>query len=224
MNIVIFQYCLQCISNGSSSNSESKPSAFEKSSDHFCSMIISVFLIAATATVILLLLTTHKHIPRRISFSRVPSVLSICAGSSREFNSGERTQAIRELIDVTITITKNVTWTYALALRCDNMNVHREEEPSLVDRKIIFIALFLQLTSSDTSICEDHIDIEDLGADEALLFVKFFRWADHFNCVLKLIKQRQGADYATEWYAEKKMNCFYVICDHSLWIEIKSCV
>ncbi|XP_022699638.1 uncharacterized protein LOC111266428 isoform X4 [Varroa jacobsoni] len=39
------------------------------------------------------------------------------------------------------------------------------------------------LTSSDTSICEDRIDIEDLGADESLLFVKFFRYYHCYDLI-----------------------------------------
>ncbi|XP_022667182.1 5'-AMP-activated protein kinase subunit gamma-2-like isoform X7 [Varroa destructor] len=40
-----------------------------------------------------------------------------------------------------------------------------------------------KLTSSDTSICEDRIDIEDLGADESLLFVKFFRYYHCYDLI-----------------------------------------
>ncbi|XP_022699641.1 5'-AMP-activated protein kinase subunit gamma-1-like isoform X7 [Varroa jacobsoni] len=41
----------------------------------------------------------------------------------------------------------------------------------------------VKLTSSDTSICEDRIDIEDLGADESLLFVKFFRYYHCYDLI-----------------------------------------
>ncbi|OQR67914.1 hypothetical protein BIW11_13233 [Tropilaelaps mercedesae] len=39
-----------------------------------------------------------------------------------------------------------------------------------------------RLASSDTSIC-DRIDIEDLGADEAMLFVKFFRYYHCYDLI-----------------------------------------
>ncbi|OQR70954.1 hypothetical protein BIW11_11289 [Tropilaelaps mercedesae] len=41
----------------------------------------------------------------------------------------------------------------------------------------------VKLTSSDTSICEDRIDIEDLGVDQSLVFVKFFRYYHCYDLI-----------------------------------------